>query len=343
MNDRGKFTLEEILTQPRAWQDALEELISQKDALRRLFSKDKYEMVVFSGCGSTYYLSNAASSFFQQVVKQWSMAIPASELWLEPKTFPDKGASLLVMISRSGETSESIHACETFHANKSGDILSLSCYPGAPLARMGDHNLVLPSGQENSIAQTRAFSTLYLATTFLSALWAGRDDLIADLTKLPGLAEKMIQIYRPMIKDLARESTVERIYFLGSGARYGLACELNLKMKEMSLSHSEAFHFLEFRHGPQSMVNEHTLVVGLISEENREREKKVLDEMRTRGARVLGIADVDADLNFQSGIPSAIRNVLYLPPGQLLAFERSLDRGCDPDHPMNLQAVVRLD
>ncbi len=170
-----------------------------------------------------------------------------------------------------------------------------------------------------------------------------KTDLIKATRKLPAVAEKMMATYRPMTIDLGREGSIERIYFLGSGARYGLACELNLKMKEMSLSHSEAFHFMEFRHGPQSMVNDHTLVVGLLSDENRKHEDKVLDEMRSRGAWVLGIADKDADINFKSGVPSPIRNVLYLPLGQLLAYERALDRGRDPDHPNNLHAVVKLD
>ncbi|NTW08940.1 MAG: SIS domain-containing protein [Anaerolineaceae bacterium] len=343
MTDRGLFTLKEILSQPQAWKSALEILDAQSDDLRYFFNKSAFEMVLFSGCGSTYYLSLAASALFQQLVGRWSIGIPASVIWLNPRVFPGKGNALLVMISRSGETSESIRACEKFRSEKGGSILTLSCYSDTPLTRLGDRNLILPSGQEQSIAQTRAFSTLYLATTYLSSLWSGGDDRIKQMRKLPTVAEKMMAAYRPMTNDLGREGSIERIHFLGSGARYGLACELNLKMKEMSLSHSEAFHFMEFRHGPQSMVNDHTLVVGLLSDENRKHEDKVLDEMRSRGAWVLGIADKNADINFKSGVLSPIRNVLYLPLGQLLAYERALDRGRDPDHPNNLQAVVKLD
>ncbi len=134
----------------------------------------------------------------------------------------------------------------------------------------------------------------------------------------------------------------DRFYFLGSGSRYGLACELSLKMKEMSLSHSEPFHFMEFRHGPQSMLTSSTLMVGLVSESNRPREMAVLEEMRTRGARILSLGECQADVIFGSGVSEAARNVLYLPVGQLLGFEHSLSRGLNPDLPHNLEAVVKL-
>ena len=82
--------------------------------------------------------------------------------------------------------------------------------------------------------------------------------------------------------DLGANLALDRFYFLGSGIRYGLACEANLKMKEMTLTHSEAFHFLEFRHGPMSMVNSETAVIGLLSDANRVHEMAVLE--RNEGA-----------------------------------------------------------
>jgi glucosamine--fructose-6-phosphate aminotransferase (isomerizing) len=100
---------------------------------------------------------------------------------------------------------------------------------------------------------------------------------------------------------------------------------------------------MEFRHGPQSMVTDKTLIVGLISEENRAAETMVLDEMRQRGARILSMDEHDAEISFESGVPEAIRGALYLPIGQLMAFERAMSRGLDPDAPNNLAAVVRLD
>ena len=131
---------------------------------------------------------------------------------------------------------------------------------------MGGVNLILPAGQEQSVAQTRAFTCLYLATVALAALWSGNRRLLDEMAMLPEVGRAPSRRRRRAARRLARDASLERFYFLGSGPRYGLACELSLKMKEMSLSHSEPFHSLEFRHGPQSMVNPQTLIVGLLSE-----------------------------------------------------------------------------
>jgi glucosamine--fructose-6-phosphate aminotransferase (isomerizing) len=92
-----------------------------------------------------------------------------------------------------------------------------------------------------------------------------------------------------------------------------------------------------------SMVTENTLLYGLVSDANHAAEKLVLNEMAARGARVLSLGESNADVVFQSGVPEAVRNVLYLPVGQLIAFERSLAKGLNPDRPNNLETVVRLD
>ena len=110
----------------------------------------------------------------------------------------------------------------------------------------------------------------------------------------------------------------------------------------MSLSHSEPFTFMEFRHGPQSMDNANTLMIGLRSEENRAQENAVLEEMRGRGAQILCMDEADADVIFGSKLSQSARSVLYLLAGQMMAFEHSLMRGLNPDRPHNLEAVVKL-
>jgi glutamine---fructose-6-phosphate transaminase (isomerizing) len=153
----------------------------------------------------------------------------------------------------------------------------------------------------------------------------------------------LIEKYEAFARSMGENLNFDRFYFLGSGIRYGLACEVNLKMKEMTLTHSEPFHFLEFRHGPMSMVNENAVVVGMLSDANRAHEAKVLEEMKQLGGTVLSLAEEEADIQFESEIPENVRSVLYLPVLQLMAFYRSLAKGLNPDRPTNLTAVVKLD
>ena len=343
MDERGAFTREEIQTQPEAWSTGLEVLKGLRKELKPFFHAGKYAQVIFTGCGSTYYLSLAAAALLQGLTGQCARAWPASELWFYPgSSYPASGRVLLVAVSRSGETTETLRACETFKTDGRGDIITLSCYPDQPLATMGALNLILPSGAEKSVAQTRAFSTLYLATVAMAILWSGRVDLYGELERLPAVGKLILEKYAPLTRQLGQDMSLDRFFFLGSGPRYGLACELNLKMKEMSLTFSEPFHFPEFRHGPKSMVTPSTLMVGLISELNHAQEWAVLDDMRHLGGRILTLGEEKCDISFHSSLDEAVRNILTLPAGQMVAFERSLAKGLNPDQPTNLDTVVKI-
>ena len=344
MQSSSYHTWNEIISQPAAWAATIDQLRDQADELRALYRDGGYESVLFTGCGSPYYLALAAAAALQELAGIPARGVPASELWLSPRVaHAARGRTLLVALSRSGETTETIRACQSFSERGAGEVLTLSCYPDRPLTALGALNVVLPAGQEHSLAQTRAFTTLHLTSLYLAALWAGRRDMLDELERLPAAGRRLLDNYGELASRLGRDGSIDRFYFLGSGSRYGLACELSLKMKEMSLSQSEPFHVLEFRHGPQAMVTPSTLLVGLIGESSRAHELTMLDDMRALGGRTLAIGEQGLDVAFDSGLSQAARDLLYLPVGQLLAFERALHNGLDPDRPTNLSAVVKLD
>jgi glucosamine--fructose-6-phosphate aminotransferase (isomerizing) len=318
-------------------------LDAKVDSLRTFLASGAYEQVVFTGCGSTYYLSLAAAAVLQRVVGVPAIGLPASEVWLNPTALPPARRTLLVAVSRSGETTETLRACERFRHEANGDIVTLSCYPGRALSQLGDLNLVFPSIREESVAQTRAFSGLYLATIALAALWADDDSqLWKDLHRLPDALAPLLSEYAGALEQLGADLSIDRFYFLGSGIRYGLACELSLKMKEMTLSHSEPFHCMEFRHGPKSMITPSALVVALVSDERRRDDLAVVTDMQALGARTLTIGSHNVDVTFGDGHNEIANTVLYLPFGQMVALGRSLAKGLNPDRPENLDAVVFL-
>jgi glucosamine--fructose-6-phosphate aminotransferase (isomerizing) len=348
--DRGFYTRREIFSQPEAWAAALEGLNADRQAILAL-GAGHYDQILYTGCGSTYYLALASAALTQELTGRTCRAFPASELWLYPGSAYAPGRTLLVAVSRSGETTESLHACQAFLSERRGDLLTVSCYADMPLAKMGALNLVFPSGQEQSVAQTRAFSTLYLATVAVASLWAGRLEMFDSLGHLPEAGRRILKDFASLSAELGRDQGLDRFYWLGSGPRHGLACELSLKMKEMSLTHSEPFHFLEFRHGPKSMVTPSALVLGLRSTVNGPYEAAVLEDVQALGGRVLDMAETGSQassrgnsrgVRFETGLDEALQNILYLPVGQMIAFERSLSKGLDPDRPTNLDSVVKL-
>ncbi len=342
MTEAGKYTLAEIMSQPDTWAASLDQLRGQQEALRKFFQDGRYDSVVFTGCGSTYYLSLAAAASLQELSGIPARGLPGSEVWLYPDVSIAKRKTLLVVVSRSGETTETIRASESFREQGRGDVLTLTCYPDKPLASAGDVNLLFTAAQEQSVAQTRAFSTLYMAAIWLGALWSGREDLLDQMQGLPQAGRKLLAKYGDLARSYGSNPNFDRFYFLGSGPRYGLANEISLKMKEMSLSHSEPFHFLEFRHGPKSMVTSSALVYGMRSESRKAWEQPVLEDMRALGGTILSLAETDSEICFDSGLDEAVRGALYLLPGQLLAFEKSLSKGLNPDQPNNLDSVVFL-
>jgi len=339
----GVHTQHEILSQTVAWAGALAAVERARPGLETLLRAD-YDQVLFTGCGSTYYLSLAAAALFQEGSGRTARAVPGGELLLNSATVLGRGKTLLVAVSRSGSTTETVRAVEAFRRQQLGPVVTISNYGSEqPLSGLADAAIVIAEGQEESVAQTRSFASMYVAATALALLASGAAQNYAQLQRLPEAGQKLIERYQPLARQFGENLNFDRFYFLGSGARYGLACEVSLKMKEMTLSHSEPFHFLEFRHGPMSMVTDSAVIVGLLSAKNVGHERAVLDEMRARGGNILALGEDGPDVCLESGLPESARNVLYLPVLQLMAFYRAIAKGLDPDRPTNLTAVVKLD
>jgi glutamine---fructose-6-phosphate transaminase (isomerizing) len=348
-NVTGSQTLGEILSQPAAWQAALDEVLANEAALKRLWADSYFSEIIVTGCGSTYYLSLAVAPLLQKQLGKPARAIPASELLLFPELVlsPDS-KPLLVTISRSGRTTETILAARAFKRLQPGPVLNIGCYNDTELAAECDLSLIIQEGQEQSVVQTRSFSAMLVAAQASAALLSDNQQ-VSTMQILPGLGEQIIAEQHGLARQLGQDAGFERFYFLGSGLQYGLACEANLKMKEMSLSISEAFHFMEFRHGPMSMVNQRTLIIGLLSEKARSSELDVLRQMRTLGGQILVLTDeevpadaADYQVNFNSTLPGTKHGALYLPVLQMLGFYRAVANNQNPDQPHNLTSVVVL-
>jgi glucosamine--fructose-6-phosphate aminotransferase (isomerizing) len=341
--DNDYNTLTEIFHQPIAWQQAIEVVKSLKNDLTTLWENNNFTQIIFTGCGSTYYLALAAASITKSLTDRCVLGIPAGELVMYPNNVIwSNGSTLLIAISRSAETSETISAVKVFKEKKGGKVIVITNYPGRVLSNFSDVSIEIPYGQEKSVAQTQSFSSMYIASIALALIFSGRPDLWTELSKLPEIGQCLLERLGkdPLISNKFNE--FERIYFLGSGLRYGLACEASLKMKEMSLTHSEPFHFLEFRHGPISMVNENTLVIGLVYDGNHNLEYAVLQDVIDLGGSILSIGEIETDISFQSGLSDEVRNVLYLPVLQLIAYYRARKKLLNPDEPKNLKSVVHL-
>ena len=347
---KDTHTRHEIITQPEVWCSTLESFRAERPALRDFLEHAVFDHILVTGCGSTHYLSMTAAAILSHRARTPARALPASELWLFPAVMPRR--TLLLAVSRSGTTTETLRAVERCQQVGSGPVVAVTCYPESTLAQQADFVLIAPDAQEESVAQTRSFTSMLLLTQGIASVLAGDGAMVERLGRLPAVLRDLMGRLGGLPECIGADSSIERLFFLGGGPLHGMACEAMLKTKEMSLSYAEAFYPLEFRHGPMSMVDDATLVAGLVSDTGQRQELRVLQDMQGLGARVLAIVEdatafgewePDYAIELHSGLDEWERAPLYLPPLQLAALHRSLAKGLNPDEPNNLSAVITLD
>ncbi len=350
MTEPGAFSYQEITTQGASWQSAIEATLAQRRELLALFERHTGRRILFIGCGSTHYLALWAAPYFQSITGRVCRAAPSSELYLQTETLLAPGeAPLIVALSRSGETSETILAVEKMRA-RGCEALTISCYEDTGLARASTMTIAIPGGREESYAQTRSFAGMLVAVQTWAALAAGDAALLEETRRLPALASGVIERAKPLAQKVGADETIARITYLGTGPFYGLASEATVKVKEMSQTVAEPYHFMEFRHGPMALVGQEHLIVGLLSEAARPYEVAVLRDLKERGARVFGLANAtegleavcDGALALEAPVSERARSVLYLPFLQLLAYYRAMKKGLNPDRPRNVVMAIRL-
>lgn len=348
MSEQGIHTRAEIFSQPSVWAQTLDNFKQQRSSLVKAWSSNPPGQVLFTGCGSSYYLAQTAASLFRSLTRVITQAYPASELILfAEQNLLAPAQSLLITVSRSGATTEVLAAVEQFRRLGGSAVWAITCDETSTLAQTADRALTATGAHEKSLAQTRSFTSMLLLAQALAATLGGQDT--ASMNRLPEAARRLLAEKATLAADVGQRLDLNQFFYLGSGALYGLACEAMLKIKEMSISHSESYHFLEFRHGPKALIDSQSLVVGLLSPEVSVYEEPVLLEMGQLGAETLALAPqairgtTSYAVSFDSELPHWASPVLYLPLLQLLAYHRAVSKGLDPDNPRHLQAVVHLD
>lgn len=342
---------QEIASQPEVWEATYRRLQASRQAHSELLFSQCWDAIIFAGCGSTHYLALAAANLHQQLSGQRTRGVPSSEIVFFPAgVYPDiMGQSiLLVALSRSGETTETLRAVDEQHV-RGMPALAITCHGESPLAQRSEAAFVAEEAREESVPQTRSFSSMYLATQFLAGVTAGDEAFLEALEQLPARGRAILSRSSELAAQIGTMDWA-RVILLGSGAYYGLACEGMLKLKEMALDWSEAYHFAEFRHGPISLVDDQTLVIGLLTDRAADAERAVLAEVRALGGQTLAIGEQPAagepatyTVALESRLPELARGCLYLLPLQLLALNRARARGLDPDRPRYLRQAVVLE
>ena len=308
---------------------------------------------LFVACGSSYYLSQMIACFWSRLLQVRCSAVPASELLFDSEQIlRHSGARQAVLLSRSGETTEVLRAARLLRENRAVRTLGATCNPASSLEKLCDRTLKLTWADEKSTVMTRSFTSFLLVFQRLGAMFAQVSGCLGVLDRLPAQVAPWLGVNEKCIRGFGASRQFANFVFLGQGFHYWLAQEAALKMTEMSSSYAQAYHTLEFRHGPRSIAGPKTLIAFLLSEAAATEESLLVEEVKGLGAATFVVANRatpllkrTSDLLVELALdePEAARVAVMAIPAQLLGCAVGLRKGLNPDVPNNLTRFVRLE
>jgi len=357
------FMLKEMYEQPKAITDTfsprlkdgeivIEELGMTDDDIRAI------KKLVIVACGSAYHTGMTSKYIFEGLARIPVEVDVASEFRYRNPILEE--GTVVVIVSQSGETADSLAALREART-KGVKVLGIVNVVGSSIAREADNVMYTWAGPEIAVATTKAYTSQLIAFYLLAMKFAsvrgkiGQGELaemIKDLKKLPQQVEMLLNNKDRIQKFANRYLAAKDIFFIGRGIDHAISMEGSLKLKEISYIHSEAYAAGELKHGTISLVEDGTLVVGVLTQE--ELYKKMISnmvEVKTRGAFVMAVTntentEVEKVADYTIYIPKTNRymtNSLAIIPLQLFGYYISVGRGCDVDKPRNLAKSVTVE
>ena len=365
------FMMKEIHEQPKAIADTFRAYLSDETDGKKLdYRVDLAKLgltdelirslsgVTIIGCGSAYHVGATAQYVIEDLAKLPVRVEFASEYrYRHPIIDPN---NLVVVISQSGETADTLAAMR--EAKEQGlKTLAIVNVIGSVIAREADFVLYTYAGPEISVATTKAYST-QLIGVYLLAICLGKarglidereaQRLLAEIAALPEKVQRIIDDKERLQWFAAKFSNAKDVFFIGRGIDYAICMEGSLKMKEISYIHSEAYAAGELKHGTISLIEDGTLVIGVLTQsELYEKTLSNLVEVKSRGAYLMGLTtsgnyDIEDTVNFAFFLPKTdehFADSLAVVPLQLLGYYLAVSKGLDVDKPRNLAKSVTVE
>lgn len=334
----GDMTWRELISQPQAWSALIGRL--QTGALTLPVDPRQFDEIVLLGSGSSYYLALSVADWMRRRGMA-ARAVPSCEVLLDPyETRQTDTRRLAIGFSRSGYSSELILANRKLSAAGFA-TLGISCSAKSDLLKEADYGLLISEGQEDGLVMLRSFSTMLIAAQWLFGNASDREALCG----LPAAGVAVLE-HEATIKRLANARGFDRFVFLGSGPQQPLALEAALKIQEMAIATSEAYHSLDYRHGPKACADAKTTVF-LFAPSDQDLGLALARDIMALGASVIVVGceasayDKVVDFVIAPGNMTAeVAAAALLLPVQVFAFATALRRSQNPDAPVNLSKVV---
>ena len=357
------FMMKEIHEQPKAVQDTLSSVVKDGQIdLSEIGLTDEniqdIDQIYIIACGSAYHVGMAAQYVFEDMVRVPVRVELASEFRYRNPILNPK--ALAIIISQSGETADSLAALRLCKENNIR-TLGIVNVVGSSIAREADNVFYTLAGPEISVATTKAYSTQLIAAYALAIQFAKVKGTISEeqyaayikeLETLPDKIQRIIDDKERIQWFASKQANAKDVFFIGRGIDYAICLEGSLKMKEISYIHSEAYAAGELKHGTISLIEDGTLVIGILTQPALyEKTVSNMVECKSRGAYLMGLTtfgnyNIEDTADFTVYMPKTdphFATSLAVIPLQLLGYYVSVAKGLDVDKPRNLAKSVTVE
>ena len=357
------FMMKEIHEQPKAVQDTLNSVIKDGriDFEAVGITEDEikgFEQIYIVACGSAWHVGMAAQYVLEDMADISVRVELASEFRYRKMSLNPK--ALMIVVSQSGETADTLAALR-LAKEKGITTMAIVNVVGSSIAREADKVFYTLAGPEISVATTKAYSAQLAAMYCLAVQFAKvRGKIteeqygyyIAELLTIPEKIQKILEDKERLQWFAAKYANASDVFFVGRGIDYAVCLEGSLKLKEISYIHSEAYAAGELKHGTISLIEQGTLVIGVLTQ-NELYEKTISNmlECKSRGAYLMGMTtygnyEIEDQVNFAVYVPKVDEHFmasLAVIPLQLLGYYVSVAKGLDVDKPRNLAKSVTVE
>lgn len=357
------FMLKEIYDQPRAVRETFEKHMKDGNVeIEELHMTDeeirKLSRIHIVACGTAYHAGMTAKYVIESMARI-SVEVDMASEFRYRNPIIEEGA-LVIVISQSGETADTLQALRDSKA-RGAKVLGIVNVVGSSIAREADSVMYTWAGPEIAVASTKAYSAQLIALYLLAMKFARvkgtiseeeYQQLVFDLRRLPEQIELLLGNKTRIQRFANRYVAAKSVFFIGRGLDYTLSMEGSLKLKEITYMHSEAYAAGELKHGPISLIEDGTLVMASLTQEDLY--KKTISnirEVKSRGAFVLALTtaghdDIEDTADYVLYIPQTNKyftNSLAIIPFQMFAYYVSVGKGLDVDKPRNLAKSVTVE
>ena len=357
------FMQKEIHEQPRAVADTLEGRLLGDHVLEESFGSraqeifDTTRQVQIIACGTSYHAGLVAQHWLEYVGVPCEVEVASEYRY---RRHAHREGTLVVTISQSGETADTLAALEEAARQGIAGSLVICNVPESSLVRESDLSFMTHCGPEVGVASTKTFVSAMTGLLLLALVLSRRQGfdsgfeshVVRQIRTLPAVLESVLAMEEAIAEVAKVFGDKEHALFLGRGAHFPIAMEGALKLKEISYIHAEAYPAGELKHGPLALVDERMPVVAVAPNDMLiEKLKSNLEEVRARGGRLFLFADLgsgfvesdDVRILHVAPVDSAIAPIIYTVPLQLLSYHVALIKGTDVDKPRNLAKSVTVE